>query len=67
MIASARRGAALPDKAAVARRLGLGLDPGQPGMTAGEWLEGWLDGKRRAKRASTYRGYESHVRVHIAP
>jgi integrase len=32
-----------------------------------EWLEGWLAGKRRAKRASTYRGYESHVRVHINP
>jgi integrase len=67
MIASARRGAELPDKTAVARRLGLGLDPGTPGVTMAEWLDSWLAGKRRAKRASTYRGYESHVRVHINP
>ena len=51
----------------VRRRLGLGLDPGSPGVTAGEWLDGWLAGKRRTKRASTVRGYESHIRVHINP
>jgi integrase len=67
MIAAARRGAPLPDKAAVARRLGLGLDPGQPGMTVAAWLDGWLAAKARTKRASTVRGYESHVRVHIVP
>jgi hypothetical protein len=41
MIAAARRGAALPDKAAVARRLGLGLDPGQP---ASPQANGWTRG-----------------------
>ena len=35
--------------------------------TVAEWLEGWLAGKKRAKRASTVRGYESHIRVHISP
>jgi integrase len=51
----------------VRRRLGLGLDPSSPGVTMAEWLDSWLAGKKRAKRASTYRGYESHVRVHISP
>jgi hypothetical protein len=67
MIASAKRGAELPGKAVVARRLGLNLDPASPGVTMAEWLDSWLAGKARAKRASTYRGYESHVRVHILP
>ena len=49
------------------RRLGLGLDPGQPGITVGQWLDSWLSGKQRTKRASTVRGYESHIRVHIKP
>lgn len=51
----------------IRRRLGLGLDPSQPGPTVAEWLDSWLAGKRRAKRASTARGYESHIRVHIKP
>jgi integrase len=51
----------------VRRRLGLGLDPGTPGITVGQWLEGWLDGKRRTRRASTVRGYESHVRLYLVP
>jgi hypothetical protein len=67
MIAVARRGQPLPPIEDVRRRLGLGIDPGTPGMTVAEWLDGWLAGKKRAKRASTYRGYESHVRVHINP
>jgi integrase len=49
------------------RRLGLGLDPAQPGVTVAAWLDSWLAGKRRTKRASTVRGYESHIRVHIDP
>ena len=36
-------------------------------MTVSEFLAGWLEGKQRAKRASTARGYESHIRVHINP
>jgi hypothetical protein len=67
MIISAKRGAPLPAAEDVRRRLGLGLDPASPGVTMAEWLDSWLAGKQRAKRASTYRGYESHVRVHIVP
>jgi integrase len=51
----------------VRRRLGLGLDPAEPGVTVAAWLDSWLAGKRRTKRASTVRGYESHIRVHINP
>ena len=47
-------------------RLGLDLDPGEPGMTVAEWLEGWLEGKQRTRRASTVRSYESYIRVHIS-
>ncbi len=67
MIRDARRGQPLPAAEDVRRRLGLGLDPGEPGMTVAEWLDSWLAGKQRTKRASTVRGYESHIRVHISP
>ena len=61
------RGGQLPAVEDVRRRLGLGLDPAQPGVTVAAWLDSWLAGKRRTKRASTVRGYESHIRVHIDP
>ena len=61
------RGGQLPSVEDVRRRLGLGLDPAQPGATVAAWLDSWLAGKRRTKRASTVRGYESHIRVHINP
>ena len=61
------RGGQLPSLEDVRRRLGLGLDPAQPGATVAAWLDSWLAGKRRTKRASTVRGYESHIRVHINP
>ncbi len=61
------RGGQLPAVAEVRRRLGLGLDPAQPGVTVAAWLDSWLAGKRRTKRASTVRGYESHCRVHVNP
>ncbi len=67
MIAATRRGQPLPAVADVRRRLGLGLDPGQPGVTVAEWMDGWLAGKRRNRRASTVRGYESHIRLYISP
>jgi hypothetical protein len=50
----------LPAVDDIRRRLGLGIDPGQPGQTVAEWMNGWLAGKQRTKRASTVRGYESH-------
>jgi integrase len=64
---STARGGQLPSVEDVRRRLGLGLDPAQPGAIVASWLESWLAGKRRTKRASTVRGYESHIRVYINP
>jgi len=67
MIAAAKRGAPLPAAEDVRRRLGLGLDPGDPGLSMGDWLNGWLAGKQRTKRASAYRSYEMHCRVWLLP
>jgi hypothetical protein len=63
MIVAVKRGGQLPAVEDVRRRLGLGPDPGAPGITVGEWLDTWLAGKRRTRRASAYRSYEMHVRV----
>jgi integrase len=35
--------------------------------TLGEYLDHWLDRVQETKRATTWRGYESAVRLHIAP
>lgn len=67
LIVAARRGQPLPAVEDVRRRLGLGVDPGQPGVAVADWLDSWLAGKTRTKRASTVRMYESHVRVYIRP
>jgi hypothetical protein len=67
LIAAARRGQPLPVVRDVRRRLGLGLDPGDTGMTAGEWMAAWLAGKQRTRRASAVRSYEMHIRVWLEP
>jgi hypothetical protein len=51
----------------VQRWLGLGLDPGRPGLTVGVGLDMWLAVKRRTKRESTCRGYEMHIRTWLKP
>jgi hypothetical protein len=55
LIAAAKRGAPLPDKVAVARRLGLGLDPGTPGATFAEAWAAWLAGKKRLRQSARER------------
>jgi integrase len=45
-------------------RRGQVLDAGK--ITVGEFLDGWLESKRNI-RASTYRSYEGHIRVHVTP
>jgi Phage integrase, N-terminal SAM-like domain len=67
LIVTFKRGRQLPAVDDVQRRLGLGLDPGVPGITVAEWLDTWLAGKTRARRASTARSYEMHVRVWLKP
>lgn len=57
----------LPDAADLRRQLGLGLEPGRAGQAAGAWLDTWLAGKRRTRRASTVRSYEMHIRLYIKP
>jgi integrase len=67
MIAAAKRGAPLPAADDIRRRLGLGLDPANPGVTVAEWLDTWLAGKRRTRRPSAVCSYESHIRVWLKP
>ena len=62
-----KRGGQLPPVDEVRRRLGLNKDPNDEGAIVGEWLDTWLAGKQRTRRASTVRTYESHIRVHIKP
>ncbi|MGX1514071.1 site-specific integrase [Streptomyces collinus] len=54
----------IPDAAEVKRRLagGVVLDSG---MTLGEWLDQWADGKKTKRRTTS--GYQSHIRVHLKP
>jgi hypothetical protein len=56
MLWAVKRGVPLPTVEDVQRRLGLGLDPSQPGLSVGEWLDTWLATKRRTKRESICRG-----------
>jgi integrase len=67
LVVAVKRNAELPAVADVQRRLGLGQDPGAPGVTVGGWMDGWLAGKQRTRRLSTTRGYESHIRLYIRP
>jgi integrase len=55
MIAAVKRGAPLPAIEDVQRRLGLGLDPGQPGATTGAAWAAWLAGKKRLRPSSRAR------------
>jgi integrase len=66
LIAAAKRGQPLPATGDVARRLGLGIDPGAPGMTTGEWLTSWL-ASRRTIRPSVERSYRQHVDTWLVP
>jgi integrase len=67
MLWSLGRDAPLPSVEHVRRRLGLGMDLGEPGLTVGDWLDTWLAAKRRTKRESTCRGYEMHIRTWLKP
>jgi integrase len=67
MLWAAKKGAPLPSIEDAKRRLGLGLDPAQPGLNVSEWLDMWLATKRRTKRESTCRGYEMHIRTWLKP
>ncbi|MEV8510847.1 site-specific integrase [Dactylosporangium sp. NPDC051484] len=60
-----KRGGQLPDAEDVKRRLGL-RGPLDRSMTLGEWLEQWIDGKRKL-RDSTNDSYAGHIRVYLKP
>jgi integrase len=66
LIAAAKRGAPLPSVEDVARRLGLGLDPGQPGATFGQAWADWLAGNKRL-RASARRRLDGIGRHWLLP
>jgi integrase len=66
MVMAVKRGGPLPALEDVRRRLGLGLDPGQPGVTVGEWLETWLASRRKI-RPSVARSYQQHINNWLVP
>jgi integrase len=66
-ITAAMRGAGqLPGPARVRRAVGGGHDPAVGPPAVGEWLEEWLAGKKRLRRA-TVRSYATHIRLYWAP
>ncbi|MFI6347291.1 tyrosine recombinase XerC [Streptomyces sp. NPDC050560] len=58
--------APLPDLAETRRRLVRGQKLTST-LTVGDLFDEWLDVKRKSRRATTLRGYESHVRCHLRP
>lgn len=60
----ARRRAEIPQAVDVSRKLGVGI-PLDGRMTVGELLDQVMANKKT--RATTNRGYESHIRVHLKP
>jgi integrase len=66
LVAGTKRGAPLPTVADVKRRTGLGLDPGSPGDTVGEWLTTWLASRRKI-RVSVERCYRQHIGTWLIP
>ncbi|MEU0219065.1 site-specific integrase [Streptomyces sp. NPDC006265] len=54
----------IPEPPEVSRKLGVGV-PLDGKTTVGEWLDHVMDTK--ATRATTNRGYDSHIRVHLKP
>lgn len=48
-----------------AARNGLSMQDAR--LTVGAWLEEWLEQSKASLRPSTWRSYESYVRVHLAP
>ncbi|WP_370592666.1 site-specific integrase [Streptomyces sp. NBRC 109706] len=57
--------ASLPEINDVRRQLNLGLVLSSK-LTVGEWLDQWLESKKKIKDKTT-RGYESIIRVHLKP
>jgi integrase len=57
---------AIPDAAEVKRRLagGVALDSD---MLLGDWLDAWVDSRKKTTKRRTASGYESHIRVHLKP
>jgi integrase len=55
----------LPSYDDVRRRFAAGVSLAQH-QTLAEWLDEWLGGKRGVAR-NTYRSYEGHIRLHLAP
>jgi integrase len=60
-----RRGEALPDADTIRRRIRTG-QPILARVSLGEYLDGWLAGKRDI-RPTTRAGYESNIRVYLKP
>ncbi|MYU22702.1 tyrosine-type recombinase/integrase [Streptomyces sp. SID8352] len=61
---SKNKNAPLPDLTETRRRFRAG-QPLTSKLTVGDWLDEWVEGKKRKK--STLNGYSSHIRVHLKP
>ncbi|MDQ2874472.1 MAG: hypothetical protein M3Y33_06570 [Actinomycetota bacterium] len=56
VIAAVKRGGQLPAVEDVRRRLGLGQEPGSPGVTFGTAGDGWRPSTRRSRRSTPRAG-----------
>lgn len=63
--AAIRDSRTLPDPARARRAARLGEEVNQK-ITVGEWLDQWLDGKRKLRKG-TVRSYEAHIRLYYKP
>jgi integrase len=57
---------ALPDLEETRRRVGARVDVAGPAMTTGEWLDRWLDGRRRIEE-TTRAGHAGCIRRDLRP
>jgi integrase len=66
IVSSTRRGGRLPDVVEVRRRYGANMDPTATAPTVGEFLDGWVAGRRRI-RETTRAAHRGCINTYLRP